>query len=170
MPVLYIRSTNVSSCAFVAYVCFRPMLNPQRLLHRHRRNCLYRFRTLAGQSGQLRKNGAVGASRSMKGLAHAGVRTVEVRRMRVILERLNDAFAAILCGVMSILTVICKPVAGRICAGGFCNARRCVPQLSIFHRDWSVNIWSSGDPLPWKTAQMSPSQLRRTTATWFSSR
>src|SRR6266404_8754154 len=63
MPVLYIRSTNVSSCAFVAYACFRPMLNPERLSerlwHRHRRRLPLQFRTLAGQPGQLRKNGAV---------------------------------------------------------------------------------------------------------------
>ncbi len=36
MPVLCIRSTNVSSCAFVAYVRFRLILNPEGLLHRHR--------------------------------------------------------------------------------------------------------------------------------------
>src|SRR6266852_2854968 len=69
MPVLYIRSTNVSSCAFVAYVCFRPMLNPERLLHRHRWNCLYRFRTLAWQPGQLRKNGASSVRRAVRCLA-----------------------------------------------------------------------------------------------------
>jgi hypothetical protein len=73
MPVLYIRSTNVSSCAFVAYVCFRPMLNPQRPLHRHRRDCLYKLRTLAGQPGQLRKNGAVEAFRSTKRTEHSSL-------------------------------------------------------------------------------------------------
>ena len=47
------------------------MFNPESLLHRQRSeicsrgrtgatpHCLYRFRTLAGQAGQLRKNGAV---------------------------------------------------------------------------------------------------------------
>src|SRR3989442_5310297 len=33
MPVLCIRRTNVSSWDFVAYVCFRPMFNPEMLLH-----------------------------------------------------------------------------------------------------------------------------------------
>src|SRR5712691_214229 len=73
MPVLCIRRTNVSSWDFVAYVCFRPMFNPERLLHPcltksarvcvvqaecAANRCVYRFPTLAWWDGQLRKKGA----------------------------------------------------------------------------------------------------------------
>src|SRR5438876_2822357 len=58
---------------FVAYVCFRPMFNPERLLHPFvtksagvcaaqaecdANHCVYRFPTLAWCDGQLRKKGA----------------------------------------------------------------------------------------------------------------
>src|SRR6266567_6705402 len=81
MPVLCIRRANVSSWALVAYVCFRPMFNPESLLHRQRSeicsrgrtgatpHCLYRFRTLAGQAGQLRENGAVRCQLLVSGMA-----------------------------------------------------------------------------------------------------
>src|SRR6266704_2130257 len=75
MPVLCIRRTNVSSWDFVAYVCFRPMFNLERLLHSlvtksagvcaaqaecNASRCVYRFPTLAWWDGQLRKKGAFG--------------------------------------------------------------------------------------------------------------
>jgi hypothetical protein len=95
MPVLCIRSTNVSSCALVAYVRFRLILNPEGLLHRHRGqllefqcgdgNCPSRFRTPAGQAGQLRKNGAVGLS---------------VRRSESVLLR-NDFYARVVTGMQA---------------------------------------------------------------------
>src|SRR2546428_13834752 len=74
MPVLCIRRTNVSSWDFVAYVCFRPMFNLERLLHSlvtksagvcaaqsecDPNRCVYRFPTLAWRAGQLRKKGAL---------------------------------------------------------------------------------------------------------------
>src|SRR2546426_2679131 len=74
MPVLCIRRTNVSSWDFVAYVCFRPMFNLERLLHSlvtksagvcaaqsecDANRCVYRFPTLAWRDGQLRKKGAL---------------------------------------------------------------------------------------------------------------
>ena len=70
-----IRRTNVSSWDFVAYVCFRPMFNLERLLHSlvtksagvcaaqaecDANRCVYRFPTLAWRDGQLRKKGAFG--------------------------------------------------------------------------------------------------------------
>src|SRR5207245_7833569 len=73
MPVLCIRCTKVSSWDFVAYVCFRPIFNPERLLHPlvtksagvcaaqsecDANRCVYRFPTLAWRDGQLRKKGA----------------------------------------------------------------------------------------------------------------
>src|SRR5205814_8095265 len=75
MPVLCIRRTNVSSWDFVAYVCFRPMFNLERLLHSlvtksagvcaaqaecDANRCVYRFPTLACRDGQFRKKGAFG--------------------------------------------------------------------------------------------------------------
>ena len=75
MPVLCIRRTNVSSWDFVAYVCFRPMFNLERLLHSlvtksagvcaaqaecDANRCVYRLPTLAWWDGQLRKKGAFG--------------------------------------------------------------------------------------------------------------
>src|SRR5207244_10698358 len=75
MPVLCIRRAKVSSWDFVAYVCFRPMFNPERLLHPFvtksagvcaaqaecdANHCVYRFPTLAWSDGQLRKKGAFG--------------------------------------------------------------------------------------------------------------
>src|SRR5438094_5280776 len=73
MPVVCIRRTKVSSWDFVAYVCFRPMFNLERLLHSlvtksvgvcaaqaecDANRCVYRFPTLAWRDGQLRKKGA----------------------------------------------------------------------------------------------------------------
>src|SRR5438093_4975901 len=75
MPVLCIRRAKVSSWDFVAYVCFRPIFNPERLLHPlvtksagvcaaqaecDANRCVYRFPTLAWKDGQLRKKGAFG--------------------------------------------------------------------------------------------------------------
>src|SRR3989441_3150825 len=75
MPVVCIRRTKVSSWDFVAYVCFRPMFNLERLLHSlvtksvgvcaaqaecDANRCVYRFPTLAWRDGQLRKKGAFG--------------------------------------------------------------------------------------------------------------
>src|SRR6266516_2809888 len=73
MPVLCIRRAKVSRWDFVAYVCFRPIFNPERLLHPlvtksagvcaaqsecDANRCVYRFPTLAWRDGQLRKKDA----------------------------------------------------------------------------------------------------------------
>jgi hypothetical protein len=106
MPVLCIRRTKVSSSDFVAYVCFRPMLNPEKLLHSaatkslgacatpaecDARGYVYRFPTLAWSDGQLRKKGAfrceslIGPSRQWKQVA-------EPRRKAI--RRFDDCSAA----------------------------------------------------------------------------